>query len=296
MAGARSLLTRTEQTQRPALRQAKRLVQPIVDSLMKNEYSILGLTALKDHDEYTYAHCVNVSVLSIRMGQVLGLRRDELANLGVAALLHDVGKLAVPADVLNKPGALSEQEWAMIRRHPLEGVKMLARMPGWSTLTLSAMHVCFQHHVNMDGTGYPRVSGAASPSVFSRIVSVADVFDAITMHRAYRKRAFTSYEALHHLAVAERKNFDPAVLWALVESIGLFPAGTVMETSSGYLVLSLGPNPRDLSRPACRILQSPDGDASGAWPDWAMLPETESVVRVLSPEEHELDTNTLMAA
>src|SRR4029077_6562924 len=94
--GTRSVLLRTAQTGRPALRQARRVVQPVVDSIMKNEYSIIGLTALKDHDEYTYAHCVNVSVISIGIGQALGLPRQALANLGVAALLHDMGKIAIP--------------------------------------------------------------------------------------------------------------------------------------------------------------------------------------------------------
>ena len=118
------------QTGRPDLRQAKRLVQPVVDSIMKHEYSIVGLTALKDHDEYTYAHCVNVSVLSVSMGQALGLPRQALADLGVAGLLHDIGKVAVPGDVLRKPARLTADEWSFMQRHPLEGVKMMFRMPG----------------------------------------------------------------------------------------------------------------------------------------------------------------------
>ncbi|MGH7742927.1 MAG: HD-GYP domain-containing protein, partial [Candidatus Eiseniibacteriota bacterium] len=121
--GTRNLVLGAAKSGRPALRQARRLVQPMVDSLMKNEYSILGLTAIKDHDEYTYAHCVNVSVLSIGMGQALGLPRTALANLGVAGLLHDIGKIEVPVGVLQKPGKLSPEEWQVVRRHPLEGLK-----------------------------------------------------------------------------------------------------------------------------------------------------------------------------
>src|SRR5262249_31709919 len=105
--GTKRIMLRARQTGRPDLRHAKRLVQPIVDSVMKHEHSIVGLTAIKEHDEYTFAHCVNVSVLSVSMGQQLGFDRQALADLGVAGLLHDLGKLAVPATVLQKPAALS---------------------------------------------------------------------------------------------------------------------------------------------------------------------------------------------
>src|SRR5437870_13595582 len=121
MVGTKKIVLRARQSGRPDLRHAKRVVQPIVDSVLKSEYSLVGLTALRDHDEYTYAHCVNVSVMSIGMGQALGLPRQVLADLGVAALLHDIGKIAVPGDVLRKPAKLTQPEWEMVRRHPLEG-------------------------------------------------------------------------------------------------------------------------------------------------------------------------------
>jgi HD-GYP domain-containing protein (c-di-GMP phosphodiesterase class II) len=296
--GTRGVILRAAQTGRPALRQARRLVQPLVDNLMKNEYSILGLTALKDHDEYTYAHCVNVSVLSIGMGQALGLSRAALANLGVAALLHDIGKIAVPAGVLHKPGALDEEEWAQVRRHPIEGVKMLARMPGLSTLTLDMMRVCFQHHMNLDHSGYPAAPAARLPVTFARIVAVADCFDAITAHREYRARALTAHEGLQHLMGPDRAHFDPAVLWALVKAVGLYPAGTVLLTESGTTALSLSPNPADLRRPFCRVLAGPDGRAlpSDDVQTWDPMPFEERVARVLPPDEFRGNLTDLMAA
>src|SRR5207237_2859426 len=125
--GTKKIVLRASETGRPDLRQAKRLVQPVVDSIMRHEYSVVGLTALRDHDEYTYAHCVNVSVLSIGMGQALGLPRQALADVGVAGLVHDIGKMAVPAEALGKPAALSAEQWAMGRRHPLERATLLMR-------------------------------------------------------------------------------------------------------------------------------------------------------------------------
>ena len=294
--GTRGVLMRTAQTGRPALRQARRVVQPIVDNIMKNEYSIIGLTALKDHDEYTYAHCVNVSVISIGLGQALGLQRSVLAHLGVAALLHDMGKIAIPAEVLQKPGALTPEEWRLVHRHPLEGVRMISHLPGLSSLNVDVMQVCFQHHMTVDQEGYPRPKAGIAPAALSRIVAVADFFDAITAHRAYRRRPLSSFEALQLMLGSERRHFDPAVLWALVKTVGLYPAGSVLLTSSGHLVLSLSPNPDDPRRPNCRVLARPDGSfpPEDAPETWDPMPPDQSVVRVLQPEEHQVSGSALI--
>jgi HD-GYP domain-containing protein (c-di-GMP phosphodiesterase class II) len=296
--GTKKILLRVQKTGRPDLRHAKRLVQPFVDQIMNHEYSIVGLTAMKDHDEYTYAHCVNVSIMSVSIGHVLELPRQTLADLGVAALLHDVGKLTVPGSVLRKAAKLDEREWRLMHRHPLEGVKMMFRMPGLSTLTVDAMRCCFEHHMNANGTGYPRVSVEWKQGSMSRIVAIADCFDAMTAHRAYHDRPFTPYEALHYLLGKARESFDPAVRWALVRTVGLYPPGTVMITSSGTAVLSMTPNPDDLTRPHCRVLVHPDG---GVEPDengetWSPMPAHEQVVRVLRPEDLQISTADYLAA
>jgi HD-GYP domain-containing protein (c-di-GMP phosphodiesterase class II) len=296
--GTKKVLLRAKQTGRPDLRHAKRLVQPVVDSIMNHEYSIVGLTALKDHDEYTYAHCVNVSVLSIGIGQALGLPRQALADVGVAGLVHDIGKMAVPAEVLRKPAALSAEEWGMVRRHPIEGAKMMMRMPGLSGLMLDSMRVCLEHHMNYDRTGYPDVGGEWGQATLSRIVAVADCFDAITAHRAYSKRPYTSFEGLQYLLGPARVAFDPAVLWGLVMTIGLYPAGSVLVTESGYVLLAMSPNPNDVRRPNVRVLVNPDGrmESEENPQMWHPMPETEVVARALRPEEHAVSTGEMLAA
>jgi HD-GYP domain-containing protein (c-di-GMP phosphodiesterase class II) len=296
--GTRRILVRAAQTGRPDLRQAKRLVQPVVDSIMRNEYSIVGLTALKEHDEYTYAHCVNVSVLSVSMGQALGLPRQALADLGVTALLHDIGKVAVPGDVLRKPAGLTPDEWSFIQRHPLEGVKMMFRMPGLTSLTLDAMRVCLEHHMNFDVTGYPEVGHEWAQATMTRIVALADCFDAMTAHRTYHKRARTPFEGLQYLLGPARVQFDPAVLWALVRTVGLYPAGSMLLTESSHVVLATSPNPADLRRPHCRVLVRPDGTAlpEDVEETWNPMPQGESVVRVLRPEETTMDAQERLAA
>ena len=296
--GTKKIMLRAKQSGRPDLRQAKRLVQPVVDNIMKHEYSLVGLTAVKDHDEYTYAHCVNVSILSVGMGQALGMSRQVLADLGVAGLLHDIGKLAVPGDVLRKPAKLTNEEWGLMQRHPLEGVKMTMRMPGLSPLTLDTMRVCLEHHMNFDHTGYPEIQHEWGQMTLSRIVAVADCFDAITAHRTYHKRPRTAFEALQYLLGPTRVSFDPAVLWALVHTVGLYPAGSVVHTDSGHIALSLSPNPDDARRPFCRVLVDPAGNMPGPEraEEWSPMPAGINVVRVLKPEDCEFATAEQLAA
>ena len=296
--GTKKLVLRTRQTGRPDLRQAKRLVQPVVDNIMRHEYSLIGLTAVKDHDEYTYAHCVNVSVVSVGMGQALGLSRQVLADLGVAGLLHDIGKLSVPGDVLRKPARLSADEWSRMQRHPREGVTMTMRMPGLSMLTLDTMRVCLEHHMNFDRTGYPDVAHEWGQATLSRIVAVADCFDAITAHRAYHSRPRTTFEALQYLLGPTRVSFDPAVLWALVRTMGLYPAGSVLSMDSGHLVLVLSPNPDNPRRPFCRVMVEPDGHIPEPEraEEWGPMPDGLTVVRVLRPEEYDFPIAEQLAA
>jgi len=296
--GTQRLLKKTVRTGKPPLRHARRLLQPIVDSIQKEKFSIIGLTSLKDHDEYTYEHCVNVGVVSIAIGQQLGLSRSALANLGVAGLMHDLGKLKVHVEVLCKPGALTPDEWRSIHRHPLEGVNFVSRTAGLSTLMLDTMRVEFEHHLHPGGGGYPKLSKTRSIGAFARIVSVADVFDALTAHRAYRSGPFTGYEALGQLINAPDGRYDRAVLWALVGSVGLYPAGTLMETASGHVVVSLSPNPKDVRRPFCRLLQQPGGAIlpEGEFETWDPMPAHETIVRVIAPEDWPGETSLLLAA
>jgi HD-GYP domain-containing protein (c-di-GMP phosphodiesterase class II) len=294
--GTSALFKRTARTGRPALQQARRVVQPLVDRMFEDADALIGLTALKRHDEYTFVHCVNVSILAVRMGQLLGFSRAELAGIGVAALLHDTGKLMVPGEVLRKPGQLDEAEWAAIRRHPIEGLRIISRMPGLSALMLSAMRVAFEHHRNVNHTGYPPLRGAREMGTFSRIVAVADVFDALTSHRAYRARPMTAHEALRLMLGRECEQFDRAVLWPLVNTVGLYPAGTLMRMESGRVLLSIAPNTENPRRPLCRELSTlPMAAAAPRAPD-VVLDADDRVLRVLAPEDVDVDVEEQLAA
>ena len=171
-------------------------------------------------------------------------------------------------------------------------------MPGLSSLMLDSMRVAFQHHMNVDASGYPKVGNGSPLSTAARIVAVADFFDAVTSHRAYRARPMTAFEALCLLVGSERPHFDPASLWALVQTVGLYPAGSLLRTESGHVVLSLSPNPDDLRRPYSRVLERPAGSPSpGAEAEmWEPMPDDENVVRVVPPEEMQIDVNGFLAA
>jgi HD-GYP domain-containing protein (c-di-GMP phosphodiesterase class II) len=296
--GTKAAIRHAAKTGRPAIRGVKRVIQPIVDTIMKDELSIVGLSAIKRHDEYTYAHCVNVSTLAVAMGQMLGLSRPALANLGVAALLHDIGKLTIPSDVLRKSDTLDQGEWRLIHRHPIEGFRMAARLPGLSGMTLDLLDVCLHHHLMVDGSGYPRIDRPRRLSTINRIVTVADCFDAMTAHRAYRARPFTGYEALEVLLGPESAQFDRAALWALVKSVGLYPAGSLLATNTGHLVISLSSNPNDVRRPHCRVLARPDGSMPlDATPEiWDPMPNDIQVERVVSPDDFDVEVEQLLAA
>jgi HD-GYP domain-containing protein (c-di-GMP phosphodiesterase class II) len=221
-----------------------------------------------------------------------------LANLGVGALLHDVGKLSVPSEVLAKPGQLDADEWKLMHRHPLEGTKMVMRMPGLAGLMLDVMGIALYHHVRCNGSGYPKVARSGPPPSLSRLVAVADCYDAMTTHRTYRTRPLTGYEALRTLLGQDPGVFDSAVLWGLIQTVGLFPAGTLLKTESGHTVLSINNDREDLRRPHCRVLAYPDGSHAleGRPEIWEPMPRHESVARVVPPEEFEAEIDLLLAA
>lgn len=275
------------------LRKAKRAVQSIVDLILEEEFSLLGLTAIKNHDEYTFQHCVNVSILSIALGQRLGLSKKMLGELGVAALLHDLGKAAIPPWVLNKPGKLTNEEWKLMLDHPVQGVKMIARMRGLNDLALRSMIVAYEHHINVDKSGYPRLEGHLEQSLFSRIVAIVDCFDAMTAHRAYRKSAFPPYAALHQIISQNRDKFDPLLLKAFINTVGMYPAGTSVLLDTNEIAVVTHHNAHDIFRPRVQVVADKDRKPvqNGAVVDLSARDDVSgaysvTIVSALDPDEY----------
>jgi HD-GYP domain-containing protein (c-di-GMP phosphodiesterase class II) len=214
------------------LRKAKRAVQAAADALLEDETSVLALATIKDHDEYTFTHSVNVCVFSLAIGHRLGLHRNWLGRLGMAALFHDIGKTSVPTGVLNKIGVLDVDEWKAIREHTLTGVKSLCKLPKTSEHMIHAMIVAFQHHINLDLSGYPDVPEDTSLDLFSRIVRIADTFDAMTTERPYRNKVYSPHEALRYLISQAGIKFDPVLVKAFAAAMGIYPIGTVLKLNT----------------------------------------------------------------
>ncbi len=204
-------------------RKVKRVVENVVDSILSNEDSMLALTAIRDYDEYTYHHSFNVCIYSIALGNRLGLPRQALCDLGIAALFHDVGKTDIPHEILNKIQDLTDEDWKVMREHTMSGVRVLTYLKKLDRTILRSMIVTFCHHLNMDRSGYPATRRSIRPDAFSRIVRIADIYDALTSARSYRMKPFTKAKALAIIADKAGKELDPTLCAIFTEVIGVMP-------------------------------------------------------------------------
>lgn len=245
------------------LKRAKRVVQTMIDQLLAAESNLLGLTNLRCHDEYTYNHSVNVGILSIAIGQRVGLGKNRLVELGMAAIFHDIGKSCIPLEVLNKPAAFDEREWAVVRRHPVLGVKELLKLKGADALAARIMQGAFEHHLHLDGTGYPRVVYPRGVSLSGRIVAIADCYDALTSSRVYRRTADPPEVTLRFIFERSGTRYDPVLAKLFVNALGLYPAGTLCQLTSGELavVVRNNPDPELWESPGVKIIAAPGGAA-----------------------------------
>ena len=291
MLGARSLLTTTTLQEGMGLRHAKRVVQPLIDGAFADEPVVVGLSSLSHHDEYTYAHAVNVCVAAVTMGHFLGLDRRALADLGVASLLHDVGKAAVYDRIRHPWADMDDEERRLAESHALEGAKLIACSTAFNASTLRCMRVALEHHVAdppQADAGYPALPAGWRTSRLSEIVSVADCFVSLQMHRSERGRDTTPYEALAAMLGPLAGRFDAAVLGALVHSVGFYPPGQLVELSDGRTALVLAPDKADLSRPHVRVVMDECGVPFSALEakELRPLPPTLSVKRALRADEY----------
>ncbi|WP_428629666.1 HD-GYP domain-containing protein [Sphingopyxis sp.] len=211
------------------------LAQAIGDSITRHSRALINLVRLKQKDEYTYLHSVAVCALMINFGRHLKLDDAEVQALGVAGLLHDVGKVAIADDVLLKPGKLTLRERASVEGHPLAGHALLAQS---SDIPAAALEVCLRHHEKMDGSGYPDGLGGDALSLYARMGAICDVYDAVTSDRPY-KAAWTPCEALTAMQ-SWTGHFDAPLLDKFADSLGIFPVGTLVTLSTGMLGIVTG--------------------------------------------------------
>ncbi|HEX6590172.1 MAG TPA: HD domain-containing phosphohydrolase [Longimicrobiales bacterium] len=243
------------------VRRVKRAVQGIVDQVLNNETSLMGMTTLRDYDEYTFTHCVNVCIFSVILGQRLGLDKIELYELGLGALLHDLGKQRIDADITKKTASLTDTEWSLMQQHPTEGLLSLFSMRGFTDAPYRAMLIAYEHHMKTDLTGYPKNKRPRDPTLFSRIVAVADGFDAATSKRSYQSVPWPPDKVLAEMRDNPKRGYDPLLVKAFLNVTGVYPVGTLvtLDTHEMAVVIQANPNPQLLHQPIVKIVSNSMG-------------------------------------
>jgi len=231
----------------------KRVVSNIIEDLLGHKELMINLTDIRALDDYTFAHSVNVCILAVVTGLTLGYNRTDLVNLGMGALLHDIGKTAVPLDILNKPGKLTPEEFELVCRHPQLGFDILRMCKDVAMLSAK---VALQHHERYNGSGYPKGLKRSQVHEFARITGIVDVYDALTADRVYR-RAYPPNEAFEMLAGSGNFTHDYRLVKAFLANVAIYPVGTIVKLNSGDVGVVTGSERGYSHQPRVRLLYKP---------------------------------------
>ena len=292
----KEVITHIKGKQQADVRKLKRLVQKAVHLVMEDESILLGMTTIKNYDEYTFNHSVNVSIYSLAIGRRLGLQKKLLTELGIAGLLHDIGKSKIPREVLNKPGPLNQEEWVLMKKHSLMGVEIVLNLKQLGEINPRMVIGVFDHHLKNDPSGYPKLFRKKELGLFGRIIQIADVYDAMTTPRIYKKVPFTPEQALAVMLKEKGGQFDPILLKVFIGLVGIFPIGSLALLDTREIGIIYKPNhdPKWMDRPQVMIVAR---DAKGyAKKEIVDLTERNgnsgfrrSIIKTLDPNKYHID-------
>src|SRR5690606_15578305 len=294
---AREVVASVRMGRATSVKKVKRAVQMIVDQVLNNETSLMGLTTIRDYDEYPFQHSVNVCIFSVALGKKLGLSKLQLYDLGMAALMHDIGKARIPVEILNKASGLDDREWRIMQAHPWFGALTLFSLRGYDEIPYRSILVAHEHHMKSDLTGYPKTIRERELGIFSRIVAVADGFDAATTRRSYQTIPIEPDEVLREMWENPRRGYDPVLVKALINLIGIYPIGTcvILDSLDVAIVAAANPDGTQLNRPIVRIAIDSDGAMIAPPGRQVDLAEQDpaggyrhSIVKVTNPERYGL--------
>jgi HD-GYP domain-containing protein (c-di-GMP phosphodiesterase class II) len=273
------------------------VVNAMIDSIFRNQDALFGLSRIKDYDTYTFVHSINVCVLSLAIGRRLNFNRPELQELGVGALLHDVGKMKIPSAILNKPTKLTPEEFIEIKKHPFYSVGILERSGG---IPEKAKEIALQHHERQDGSGYPFGLQGEQISRESQLVAIIDVYDAITSVRCY-SRGMPAHEGVKKIFEWSKKDFNQELVERFVQAVGIYPVGTLVQLDTGEVGLVQTVNPAKLLRPRVFILYQDSRWCLHDPQEVDLMEKSESqqrykrtIVKPLDPTKWNLDVNQFL--
>lgn len=237
----------------------EQVVTACVESILRNPHALLWMAKIKHEDQYTLEHCLNVSILAVAFGRHLRLPKEDLVKLGVGGMLHDIGKMRVPEEILNKPDKLDDDEFEIVKTHAEEGRKLLMKAEG--TLS-SAIDMAINHHERVDGKGYPRGLFAYDLSSYSRIIAIVDAFDAMTSDRCYAS-ARSTLDALKEIYRHRGTHFDEDYSLEFIQLMGPYPPGTIVELMNGYVAIVLSSLEQKRHLPLAKLVLDQDKQPIG---------------------------------
>ena len=279
----------------PDLPGALQAIDGLADAVTSNRTAIVALTAMKNYDNYTFTHMVNVSILTMGQARALGIEGRLLREFGLSALMHDIGKVRTPKEVLNKPDKLTDAEFEVMKRHVVDGAEILRRTP---EMPILAPVVAFEHHLRTDGSGYPRGVQREQLNVGTMLCSIADVYDAMRSQRSYQQ-AFPTDRILAVLQKNDGTQFDQHLVRRFVQLLGIYPPGNLVKLSTGEIAVVLQVHAPDPYRPRVRIVFSADGTRLELPQDRNLFDTTgetsQSVVSPVDPAAYGIDPLSLLS-
>lgn len=276
---------------------AKQLVSDLTDQVLSSSHALVWLTFLKNRDEYTANHCVNVCVLSISFGRCLGLGKEQLNQIGLGGLLHDLGKMKTPDEILNKPGKLSPEEYNIMKQHPELGFKLLKDEKGMS---MEVLDIILHHHERKNACGYPDELPEHKIPLLTQVVSIVDVYDAITSDRCYHD-GISPYNALNNIYKWAEKDFNKELVENFIKCLGIYPIGSLVELDNGLVGVVISANKSTRLRPMIMLVLDKNKKAfkkrkilNLAYPHWHKGPHALEISKILDPNSYDIDIRQII--